>query len=148
VTGCSELRIDEVAGTISANGLTVHAGDEITIDGSTGRVLLGRAPMVQSELQGEVETLLAWADDYRRLGVRANVDTPADAARARELGAEGIGLCRTEHMFFGPERITRMRAMIFAANPVERRRALAALEELHVLTKQDTVMMDIAAEVD
>jgi len=130
VTGCSELRIDEVAGTISANGLTVHAGDEITIDGSTGRVLLGRAPMVQSELEGEVETLLAWADDYRRLGVRANVDTPADAARARELGAEGIGLCRTEHMFFGPERITRMRAMIFAANPVERRRALAALEEL------------------
>jgi pyruvate,orthophosphate dikinase len=132
VTGCDELRIDEAAGVVSARDHSVRVGEEITIDGSTGNVLLGRAPMVAPELLGEVDTLLEWADGQRRLGVRANSDTPEDATRARSFGAEGIGLCRTEHMFFGPERIGGMRAMILASSPAERRRALAQLEEMQV----------------
>jgi pyruvate,orthophosphate dikinase len=132
VTGCAELEIDGAAGEVRARGLTVRVGDEITIDGSTGQVLIGRAPVVQPDLQGEVNTILEWGDTLRRLGVRANADTPADAERARAFGAEGIGLCRTEHMFFGAERINRMRSMIFAATAAERRAALAALEEMQV----------------
>jgi pyruvate,orthophosphate dikinase len=132
VTGCGELEIDEAAGTVTARGIELKVGDEITIDGTTGKVLVGRAATVLPDLQGEVNTILEWGDSLRRLGVRANADTPADALRGREFGAEGIGLCRTEHMFFGEERINRMRAMIFAATGPERRAALAELEEMQV----------------
>ncbi len=132
VTGCAEIEIAESAGLFRSRGNVVRTGDLITIDGSTGQVLLGEVAMIQPDLQGEVETLLSWADSQRRLGVRSNADTPEDAIRARSFGAEGIGLCRTEHMFFGADRITHMRSMIFASNGAERRSALAALEEMQV----------------
>jgi pyruvate,orthophosphate dikinase len=128
VTGCADLEIDQDAGVIHVGDLTVHENDEITIDGATGRVFLGHAALVQPELSGDVETLLNWADCCRRLGVRANADTPADAARARALGAEGIGLCRTEHMFFGEDRIDAMREMILAESDEARETALRQLE--------------------
>jgi pyruvate,orthophosphate dikinase len=129
VTGCSDLEIDQDAGVIRVGDLTLHANDEITIDGGTGRVFLGHATLVQPELRGTVKTLLNWADCCRRLGVRANADTPEDAARARALGAEGIGLCRTEHMFFGEDRIDAMREMILAESDAARESALRQLEQ-------------------
>jgi len=132
VTGCGELEIDESAGLFRSRGIEVRVGEEITIDGSTGNVLLGKVKMILPELQGEVETILNWADGMRRMGVRANADTPADARRAREFGAEGIGLCRSEHMFFAADRITQMRSMIVAATSAERRKAVMALEEMQV----------------
>ena len=100
----------------------------MTLDGSTGRVILGKAPTIQPKLEGEIQTLLGWADEIRKLGIRANADTPADVARAREFGAEGVGLCRSEHMFFGPERIAAMRQMILSTNEEERACALHKLE--------------------
>ncbi|MGH2559630.1 MAG: putative PEP-binding protein, partial [Thermomicrobiales bacterium] len=112
-----------------AGEVTVQADDEISIDGASGRVFRGRVETVQPDLGGGVETLLRWADDLRRLGIRANADTPVDAARARQLGAEGIGLCRTEHMFFGGDRIDTVRQMILAETDDERDAALARLEE-------------------
>ncbi len=130
VTGCAELLIDMAHEVFHANGVAVRKGDEITIDGSTGRVILGRAPMIQPSLGGGVDTLLRWADEFRRLEVRANADTPADAKRAREFGAQGIGLCRTEHMFFGEGRIDAMREMILATDDASRQAALAKLEPL------------------
>jgi pyruvate,orthophosphate dikinase len=130
VTGCAEIEVDETAGTFTANGSVVHTDDEITIDGSTGRVIRGRVATIAPGLGDETALLLAWADRFRRLGVRANADTPADAARAREFGAEGIGLCRTEHMFFGAGRIDAVRDMILAETEAERDRALAELETL------------------
>jgi pyruvate,orthophosphate dikinase len=129
VTGCPDLEIDQDAGLIRVGDLTIHENDEITIDGASGRVFLGHAALVQPELQGDVETLLKWADARRRLRVRANADTPADAARARRLGAEGIGLCRTEHMFFGENRIDAMREMILAESDQARESALDRLEQ-------------------
>jgi pyruvate,orthophosphate dikinase len=132
VTGCATLEIDETAGTLIAGGTVVRVNDEITIDGSTGRVILGRVPTVAAGLGEESALLLAWADRGRRLDVRANADTPADAAKAREFGAEGIGLCRTEHMFFGDGRIDVVRDMILAETAAERDRALVALEALQV----------------
>ncbi len=110
----------------------VLAGDEITIDGTTGQVIRGVARVVQPDLGDELSTALAWADEFRRLGVRANADTPADAERARSHGAEGIGLCRTEHMFFGSDRIDSVRGMILAVTPQERGTALSALETMQV----------------
>ena len=99
---------------MSVGGHTFKAGDVITIDGSTGQVLVGRVPMIEPTLSGEFATLMGWADKVRRLGVRANADTPNDARVALKFGAEGIGLCRTEHMFFDEDRIRAMREMILA----------------------------------
>lgn len=128
VTGCSALHIDYEAQRFEADGVTVHAGDDLTIDGSTGRVVLGAVPTIAPHLSGDLDRLLSWADDYRRLGVRANADTPDDARRAREFGAEGIGLCRTEHMFFGDNRIDAIREMILAETDDVRAHALSRLE--------------------
>ncbi|SVB69213.1 uncharacterized protein METZ01_LOCUS222067, partial [marine metagenome] len=114
VSGASTIQIDYEAGTLSSGGRTVLAGDVITIDGSTGEVLVGRVSTVQPELGEEFQILMEWVDKYRTLKVRANAETPADARVARQFGAEGIGLCRTEHMFFESDRITAMREMIMA----------------------------------
>ncbi|MDP2620359.1 MAG: pyruvate, phosphate dikinase [Hyphomicrobiales bacterium] len=127
VSGAGTIRIDYKAGTMTAGGATFKKGDVITIDGSTGQILKGEVPMRQPELSGDFGTLMGWADDIRTLGVRANADTPADAQAAREFGAEGIGLCRTEHMFFDEERILAVREMILASNLEGRERALAKL---------------------
>ncbi len=129
ITGCGAIEIDLGAGWFHANGTTVCEGDTITIDGATGEVLLGAAPMTVAGLDSYAHRLLSWADRFRRMGVRANADTPGDAARAREFGAEGIGLCRTEHMFFAPGRIEVMRRLILAPSDAERALALEALEE-------------------
>ncbi|MFQ5959081.1 MAG: pyruvate, phosphate dikinase, partial [Alphaproteobacteria bacterium] len=127
VVGAGELRIDYRGETFGAGNATVRRGDVITIDGTSGEVMLGAVPMVQPELSGDFATLMEWADRSRRLGVRANADTPADARTARDFGAEGIGLCRTEHMFFEAERIVAMREMIMAETVEERRHALAKI---------------------
>ena len=127
VSGAGVLRVDYAAGTMSAAGHTLREGDVITIDGSTGQVLAGRVPMVEPALSGEFATLMGWADAVRKLGVRANADTPADARVALKFGAEGIGLCRTEHMFFDEDRIRAVREMILADDEKSRRVALAKL---------------------
>ncbi len=127
VSGAGELRIDRVAGTVSVRGEVLEAGSEITIDGSTGEVFLGRVPTLQPELSGHFAILMEWADAARRLKVRTNAETPRDAKAARTFGAEGIGLCRTEHMFFDAERIVVVRAMIMAEDSEGRRRALDKL---------------------
>ena len=129
VVGASEIEVDPRAGggRFRANGRVVKKGQIITVDGTTGRVLLGAVKLVEPKLGTHYAKLMAWADARRRLRVRTNADTPADAARARELGAEGIGLCRTEHMFFQGDRITAMREMIVAPDEAGRRRALDKL---------------------
>jgi pyruvate, orthophosphate dikinase len=127
VSGAGALRVDYAAGTMSAGGQLFKAGDVITIDGSTGQVLAGRVPMIEPELSGEFATLMSWADAVRKLGVRANADTPNDARVALKFGAEGIGLCRTEHMFFDENRIRAVREMILADDEKSRRAALAKL---------------------
>jgi len=129
VTGCGAIEIDLAAGAFTANGTIVREGDSITIDGATGEVLLGTAPMTVAGLDCAAHRLLSWADRFRRMGVRTNADTPADALRARAFGAEGIGLCRTEHMFFAPGRIEVMRRLILAQSDAERSLALEELEE-------------------
>jgi pyruvate, orthophosphate dikinase len=127
VSGAGALRVDYAAGTMSAGGQTFKAGDVITIDGSTGQVLAGRVPMIEPALSGEFSTLMSWADAMRTLGVRANADTPNDARVALKFGAEGIGLCRTEHMFFEENRIRAVREMILADDEKSRRAALSKL---------------------
>jgi pyruvate,orthophosphate dikinase len=127
VSGAGTLRVDHTAGTLSVAGQTFRQGDQITIDGSTGQVLAGRVPMIEPELSGEFGTLMGWADTVRKLGVRANADTPTDARVALKFGAEGIGLCRTEHMFFEEHRIRAVREMILADDESMRRAALAKL---------------------
>ena len=127
ITGAIELRIDVAGGSFSIGGVTVKAGDLITVDGSRGEVLAGEIPTIEPEMSGAFTTLMNWADEMRGLGVRANAETPADAATARKFGAEGIGLCRTEHMFFDSERIIAMREMILADDSAGRRTALAKL---------------------
>jgi pyruvate,orthophosphate dikinase len=127
VSGAGSLRVDYVKRELSAGPHRLKAGDILTIDGSKGQVLLGRIPMLQPELSGEFNTLMQWADGMRQLGVRANADTPADAKAARNFGAEGIGLCRTEHMFFDADRILAVREMILADDEKGRRAALAKL---------------------
>ena len=131
VVGAKDIEVDPRAGggagQFRANGRVVKKGQVITVDGTTGRVLLGAVKLVEPKLGAHYATLMTWADERRRLRVRANADTPADAARARELGAEGVGLCRTEHMFFEGDRITAMREMIVAPDEAGRRRALAKL---------------------
>jgi pyruvate,orthophosphate dikinase len=127
VCGINELSIDEKAGTFTARGRTFRAGEIITIDGSKGEVLDGAVPMIEPELTGDFQTLMAWADKVRRLKVRANAETPLDARTARGFGAEGIGLCRTEHMFFDDARIAAVREMILADDEAGRRAALAKI---------------------
>jgi pyruvate, orthophosphate dikinase len=127
VCGAGSLRVDYKAGTVTAGGVTMRKGDIITIDGGKGEVLAGRVKMRQPELSGDFAKVMAWADRARRLGVRANADTPRDARQAVAFGAEGIGLCRTEHMFFEEGRILAMREMICADDEAGRRRALAKI---------------------
>ena len=127
VCGINELSIDDKAGTFTARGRTFKAGEIITIDGSKGEVLDGAVAMIEPELTGDFQTLMAWADKVRRLKVRANAETPLDAKTARGFGAEGIGLCRTEHMFFDDNRIAAVREMILADDEAGRRMALAKI---------------------
>ena len=127
VVGATKLDIDLQAKTISVDGTTVNDGDFIAIDGTKGFVTLEDVPLIEAQVNEYFERVLEWADEIRRLGVRANADTPEDAIRARELGAEGIGLCRTEHMFMADDRRPKMRAMIMAGEEDERRKALAEL---------------------
>jgi pyruvate,orthophosphate dikinase len=127
VVGAKDLDVDPAAGRFRANGRMVKRGQVITVDGTSGRVILGAAKLVTPKIGHHFAKLMAWADSSRRLRVRANADVPADARRAREFGAEGIGLCRTEHMFFEGGRITTMREMIVAPDEAGRRRALAKL---------------------
>ncbi|WP_173931078.1 pyruvate, phosphate dikinase [Chelativorans sp. Marseille-P2723] len=127
VSGAGTLRVDYRAGTMTALGRTFSRGEVITIDGSTGQVLAGTVPMLQPALSGDFSTIMEWADNTRRMKVRANAETPADARTARSFGAEGIGLCRTEHMFFDDERILAMREMILADTQEQRRMALSKL---------------------
>jgi pyruvate,orthophosphate dikinase len=127
VSGAGALRIDYKAGTMTVAGQVFRKGEVLTIDGSTGEILKGRVKMRQPELSGDFARIMAWADAERRLGVRANADTPRDAAQAREFGAEGIGLCRTEHMFFEADRILAVREMICADDADGRRKALARI---------------------
>ncbi len=127
VAGCEGLTIDYAKGTVSLGGHALEAGDVITIDGGTGDVIVGSVPLVPPSIDENFETILGWADDFRRLRVRANADTPEDAAKAREFGAEGIGLCRTEHMFMAEGRLPIVREMIMARDEDERRAALERL---------------------
>jgi pyruvate,orthophosphate dikinase len=136
VSGAGSIRVDARARTFTAGGVTMKEGDLITIDGSNGQVLAGRIPMVEPELSGEFGTLIAWADAVRKIGVRANADTPTDARVAVKFGAEGIGLCRTEHMFFDEDRIQAVREMILADDEKTRR---AAIDKLLPMQRADFV---------
>lgn len=127
VSGAGTLKVDIAAGTVSALGTVLKKGDHITIDGSTGQVLIGQVKMIEPEISGEFGILMGWADAHRRMKVRTNAETPLDAKTARGFGAEGIGLCRTEHMFFEGERIVAVREMILADDTKGRRAALAKL---------------------
>jgi pyruvate,orthophosphate dikinase len=127
VAGAQGIEMDESRGRFTAGSETVHEGDWITLDGTTGRVILGKVPTAEPELTEHFRRLMEWADQFRTLKVRTNADTPADAAVARKFGAEGIGLCRTEHMFFEGDRIDAVREMILAENPTGRAIAEARL---------------------
>ncbi len=127
VAGCGDLVIDYTANQFSVGDTVVKGGDWVSIDGSTGEVMLGQVPTQEPELSGDFATLMSWADEFRTLNVRTNADTPHDSAVAREFGAEGIGLCRTEHMFFEGDRINIVREMILADDEQGRRRALEKL---------------------
>jgi pyruvate,orthophosphate dikinase len=127
VSGAGGISIDYKAKMMRIGNIEVREDQAITIDGSTGEVMLGSVPTVQPELVGDFGTLMAWADKVRRLRVRTNAETPNDCRISREFGAEGIGLCRTEHMFFDAERITNVRQMILADSEKGRRTALAKL---------------------
>jgi pyruvate,orthophosphate dikinase len=130
VSGAGDLRIDYKAGVLTVKGRSFVAGDILTLDGSTGEVMAGAVPTKQPELSGDFATLMGWADSVRRMKVRTNAETPLDAATARRFGAEGIGLCRTEHMFFDAERILAVREMILSDNEAGRRAALAKIEPM------------------
>ena len=136
VVGCSELKIDYTSGKVKIGKAEISEGTVITIDGNTGNVIIGEVAMEEPKLTPEFETILRWADQFRRLRVRTNADTPADAGKARELGAEGIGLCRTEHMFFAPDRVGVMQEMILAEDYEGRKRAL---EKLLPMQRQDFI---------
>jgi len=136
VSGAGALRIDYLTQTIQAGAVMLRRGDVVTIDGSTGQVLVGRVPMIEPALSGEFGTLMGWADKLRVLRVRANADTPADARLAIKFGAEGIGLCRTEHMFFDEERIQAVREMILADDERSRR---AAIDKLLPMQRGDFI---------
>ena len=127
VSGCGDIAMDEENKKFTLAGKTFHEGDDISIDGSTGNIYGEAIPTVDATIAGEFGRIMAWADKYRKLRVRTNADTPADAKKARELGAEGIGLCRTEHMFFEPDRIAAFREMICSDTVEEREAALAKI---------------------
>jgi len=136
VAGCGALKIDESKKVFTVGDNVVREGDFITINGSTGEVILGKVTLIEPELSGEFAELLKWADELRTLGVRTNADTPHDSKIARDFGAEGIGLCRTEHMFFDGDRIDAVREMILAENEEGRRRAL---EKVKPYQKEDFI---------
>jgi pyruvate,orthophosphate dikinase len=136
VSGAGSLRVDYRAQTMTAGGTTLKKGDTLTIDGAAGQVLAGRVAMLEPALAGEFATVMKWADGFRKLKVRANADTPADARAAMKFGAEGIGLCRTEHMFFDEDRIRAMREMILAGDEKSRR---VALDKLLPMQRADFV---------
>ena len=133
VAGCESIAIDYHQELFTANGKTVKKGDWISIDGSSGQVMLGQVPTVEPSFSSSFDTMMSWADDKRRLAVRTNADTPHDSEVARNFGAEGIGLCRTEHMFFEGDRIVAVREMILAADEAGRRQALAKLKPIQRL---------------
>ena len=141
VAGCGALNIDYKTQTFKVGGLVVKKGDYISLDGSTGEVMLGQVSTIEPRLSGDFAVLMEWADEIRKLKVRTNADTPADAKKARELGAEGIGLCRTEHMFFGEHRIDSVRQMILSAPDVKNLKAkIAGIEkELAKATNNKTL---------
>ncbi len=128
VVGCEAMKIDEANQQITIAGQVVKAGEFLTINGTTGDVMIGKVPTVPPSMTGDFATLMTWADKVRKLKIRTNADSPADAAKAREFGAEGIGLCRTEHMFFGKDRIAAVREMILATSEEGRKKALAKIE--------------------
>jgi len=134
VVGCRDLVINESAGYCRMGEQVIQANDFLTIDGSTGEVILGQAPLVEADLGGDFAQLMVWADSCRKLGVRCNADTPRDAEIARKFGAEGIGLCRTEHMFFAEDRIMAVRQMIVAESESQRQ---AALQQILSMQKGD-----------
>ncbi|MBI2174281.1 MAG: pyruvate, phosphate dikinase, partial [Candidatus Omnitrophica bacterium] len=136
VVGCNEITVQEEEGFFKAGDVTIKELELLTLNGTTGEVMLGEVPLVQPQLTDSFKQLLEWADNTRRLGVRANADTPKDARVARDFGAEGIGLCRTEHMFFGEERLPVVRRMILAKDSAARK---AALEKLLPFQKQDFI---------
>jgi pyruvate,orthophosphate dikinase len=127
VTGASALEIDVAAGEVRVDGTVLHAGDRLAIDGTTGAITTDDVPLVEPDVSDQFDTILRWADELRALGVRANADTPHDARKARAFGAQGIGLCRTEHMFFGEDRHEKVVRVILAEDVDERRRGLAEL---------------------
>ncbi len=127
VAGCGEIKVDYAAHEFTVNGITVRKGDTVTLDGGTGEVMLGQVPTVPPQLTGDFKTIMDLVDTYRKLGVRANADTPKDARTARDFGAEGIGLTRTEHMFFEADRIAAVREMILAEDVEGRKKALAKI---------------------
>ncbi|MBC7370315.1 MAG: pyruvate, phosphate dikinase [Bdellovibrionaceae bacterium] len=127
VAGCGEIQVDYAQGTMKAKGYILKKGDIITLDGGTGEVFLGEVKTIEPKLDKDFERIMKVADKFRKLGVRANADSPKDAQTARDFGAEGIGLCRTEHMFFGADRIDAVREMILADNKQEREKALVKL---------------------
>jgi pyruvate,orthophosphate dikinase len=127
VVGCGEISIDIKSSIFMVNGFIIKEHDYITIDGSAGSVIIGKVDLIDAEINEDLKKILIWADEIRTLGVRTNADNPADAALARELGAEGIGLCRTEHMFFGEDRIPAVREMIMAEDEKSRKKALKKL---------------------
>ncbi len=127
IVGAEDISIDYKNKTFTVEDITVKEGDPLTIDGTTGRVILGDVPTIKPEISGNFEKIMEWADEVRKLGVRANADTPADAKQARDFGAEGIGLARTEHMFFGEDRIPAMREMILSDTPEQRKKALSKI---------------------
>ncbi len=127
IVGCGDARVDDEARVVHFGDEVVREGDRITLDGGTGDVIAGELPTILPELGGAFDVLMGWADKRRRLSVRTNADTPEDARVARSFGAEGIGLCRTEHMFFDPARVLAMREMILASNAAQRENALAKL---------------------
>ena len=128
VSGCGDIVMDEENKKFTLGGKTIKEGDFISIDGTTGNIYEGKIATVDAQISGDFGRIMGWADKYRKLGVRTNADTPHDAAKARELGAEGIGLCRTEHMFFDPERIEAFREMICSDTVEERKKALEKIE--------------------
>jgi pyruvate,orthophosphate dikinase len=127
VAGCESIKVDEHAKVLTAGDIKVKEGDWISINGSTGEVMMGKIPTMEASLSGEFGTFMKWVDEFRKVGVRANADIPRDAKVARDFGAEGIGLCRTEHMFFAEDRLPHMQAMIMAKTLDERKAALAKL---------------------
>ncbi len=143
VSGCSELKIDEEAKVFELGGYTFHEGDYISLDGTTGKIYKGDIKTVEASVTGNFGRIMDWADQFRTLKVRTNADTPADTAKAVELGAEGIGLCRTEHMFFGEDRIPKIRKMILSDTVEAREKALS---ELLVFQKSDFKAMYEALE--